>query len=174
MHSLQLILISHINCNTTENFDYSLVVKVLCNDQIVLALVDTGSTVSIIEHAIATCSVQRERSVTMKTAGGGEIISLLTVNQKFKIAGVTCVYEFKVVRSLGLKGVQMILGFDLISHYEFSIEAGRNPKIMIEGISVPVVRRATPPAVNVIEEGSKDTVAATPFEDVHLPHSTVV
>ena len=104
-------------------------------------LVDTGSTVSLTEENVATGNiVQNNNHITLKTAGKGDgLFSCSKVKQQFLIGNKIFEHEFLVVKSLHLPPISLILGYDLISKFEFVIKAQENTQIFIDDLVIPTI-----------------------------------
>ena len=98
------------------------------------ALIDTGSTVCLIEEDIVTGNVVKiNNHITLKTAGKGDgLFSSSKVKQQFVIGNKIVEHEFLVVKSLHLSPISLILGYDLISRFKFVIKAQENTQIFVE------------------------------------------
>ena len=104
------------------------------------ALVDTGSTASLIEESVVMGNVIRNNNVTLKTAGSIQgLFSCYKVIQGFSINKKEYSHEFLIVKSLNLPPIAVILGFDLISKFKFVIKAQERMEIILDGKVIPTV-----------------------------------
>ena len=110
------------------------------NDQPVKTLIDTGSTVSLIERKIVTGILHStNKCVTMSTAGFGSLHSYSEAHQEFSLVNKSYEHKFHVVKSLGFQGVPIIMGFDSISKLKLNIYAGEPPRVYVDQVEIPVI-----------------------------------
>ena len=103
-----------------DKYVFSLRICVEIDGNKLMALVDTGSTVSLIEESVVTGNPVINDNITLKTAGKGEgLFSCYKVNQGFEINNKSYKHDFLVVKSLNLPPISLILGYDLISKLKF-------------------------------------------------------
>ena len=104
------------------------------------ALVDTGSSVSLIEETVVTGNLVINNNITLKTARKGEgLFSCYKVNQGFEINNKSYEHEFLVVKSLNLPLIFLILGYDLISKLKFIIKAQEKTEIIFDVNVIPTI-----------------------------------
>ena len=102
------------------------------------ALIDTGSTVSLIESSLVTGNLRRSDNIILRTAGNSQgLISTFKVNQDFEINSKKYQHEFLVVESLNLPLISIILGFDLISRFKFVIKVKDCTEVFLDGQLIP-------------------------------------
>ena len=140
------------------------------NEQPVKALIDTGSTVSIIERNNVTGILKDTNNhVTMTTAGSGSLNSYSKAHQEFLLANKSYEHTFHVVESLGLQEVPIIIGFDLIAKLQISIIAGRPPRVYVDQAEIPVLTNHVHSYhINVIYSEQDNPVFVSLIEDLHL------
>ena len=133
--------ITTVNSIDSKSYSFSLKIIIGFCDKWLEALVDTGSTVSLIEEDIVTGNVVKINDhITLKTAGKGDgLISNSKVKQQFFIGNKIFEHEFLVVKSLHLSPISLILGYDLISKFKFVIIAQENTQIFVEDLVIPTI-----------------------------------
>ena len=133
--------ISTVNSIDSNSYSFSLKISVEISGKCYEALVDSGSTVSLIEEDVATGNVIRNNNnITLKTAGkGGGLFSCSKVKQQFVISSKIFEHEFLVVKSLHLSPISLILGYGLIIKFKFVIKAQENTKIFVDDLVIPTI-----------------------------------
>ena len=133
--------ITTVNSIDSKSYSFSLKIIIGICDKWLEALVDTGSTVSLIEEDIVTGNVVKiNNHITLKTAGKGDgLFSNSKVNQQFVIGNKIFEHEFLVVKSLHLSPISLILGYDLISKFKFVIKAQENAQIFVDDLVIPTI-----------------------------------
>ena len=133
--------ITTVNSIDSKSYSFSLKIIIGICDKWLEALVDTGSTVSLIEEDIVTGNVVKINDhITLKTAGKGDgLFSSSTVKQQFFIGNKIFEHEFLVVKSLHLSPISLILGYDLISKFKFVIKAQENKQIFVDDLVIPTI-----------------------------------
>ena len=167
-----------IVCPLASRFVYSLRTRVHIDGRDFLALIDTGSTVSLIEEKAVTAYMMNNYNVTLKTAGKGEgLFSCYKVNQHFDINNRTYTHEFLVVKSLNLPTMSVLMGYDLITELEFVIFARPDrkgcTKIFLEGELIPTVNSISLNANVHTSEKEKFSFAALAKDIVVPPHTAL-
>ena len=133
--------ITTVNSIDSKSYSFSLKITIGICDKWLEALVDMGSTVSLIEEDIVTGNdVKINNHITLKTAGKGDgLFSNSKVNQQFVIGNKIFEHEFLVVKSLYLSPISLILGYDLISKFKFVIKAQENTQIFVDDLVIPTI-----------------------------------
>ena len=133
--------ISTVNSIDSKSYSFSLEISVEISGKCYEALVDTGSTVSLIEEDVATGNVvKNNNNITLKTAGKGDgLFSCSKVKQQFVIGNKIFEHEFLVVKSLHLSLISLILGYDLISKFKFVIKVQENTQICVDDLVIPTI-----------------------------------
>ena len=138
------------------------------------ALIDTGSTVSLIESSVVTGNLRRNDNVTLCTAGNSQgLTSTFKDNQDFEINSKTYQHEFLVVESLNLPPLSIILGFDLISRLEFEIKAQDRTEIFLDGQLIPSFQCPSL-TVNVVQSEKEVSIFALVPEELTVPKSSAL
>ena len=154
---------------------YSCLIPVIIGDKIHSSLLDTGSTVSIIEKDYITAPIEINDTIIMRTAGDGPgLVSAHKVLQEFTINDKTYIHEFLVVDSLHLPGVHVLLGFDIINKLKLTIQGGEPTRVILDQQLVPVIPCNTPVNVNVIRVEQLPVLKLYTCEDITLPANTCV
>ena len=132
--------ITTVNSIDSKSYSFSLKISIGICDKWLEALVDTGSTVSLIEEDVTGNVVKINNHITLKTAGKGDgLFSNSKVNQQFVIGNKIFEHEFLVVKSLHLSPISLILGYDLISKFKFVIKAQENTQIFVDDLVIPTI-----------------------------------
>ena len=164
------------NPASTTNLEYSLLTTVsfpnLSNK--INALIDTGSSVSLIEKSKVTVDMQLSDVITMKTAGDGQgLISKYKVVQPFLLNNKQYSHEFFVVDTLKLPNVSMIMGYDLLSKLNFVVYAGES-RVILDNEELPVITHCAPVHVNVIKVDNLPPTRLIAENDICLPANTAL
>ena len=133
------------------------------------SLLDTGSSVSLIEKQFVTNDLQLSDTVVMKTVGSGQgLISTHKVTQHFVLNGKLYLHDFFVVETLNLPGVSMIMGYDLITKLKLIINAGKS-SVTLDDLELPIFTNCQPLRVNVIRVEELKPFRLCVEDDVCLP-----
>ena len=127
---------------------------------------------SLIEKsAVAAPVIHTDTKVTLRTAGtGGELVTSTKAQQDFNLNGVEYVHDFLVVDSLGLEGVSVILGIDVIQSLPFNMfSEGGKFRVYLDGYEIATAIQATPPSVCVIGMAEADPISMVTREDTCIP-----
>ena len=103
---------------------------------------------SLIEKsAVAAPVIHTDTKVTLRTAGtGGELITSTKAQQDFNLNGVEYVHDFLVGDSLGLEGISVILGIDVIQSLPFNMfSEGGKFRVYLDGYEIETVIQTSPP-----------------------------
>ena len=163
-------------CRKAENNVLALSLRMLIKigGQTYQALIDTGSTVSLIESSVVTGNLRRNDNVTLRTAGNSQgLTSTFKVNQDFEINSKTYQHEFLVVESLNLPPLSIILGFDLISRLKFVIKAQDRTEIFLDGQLIPSFQCPSL-TVNVVQSEKEVSIFALVPEELTVPKSSAL
>ena len=163
-------MITPLNVVSSINYNYvfSLKICVEISGKSYEALVDTGSTVSLIEEAVVTGDPVSNINITLKTAGKGEgLFSCYKVNQGFGINSKFYEHEFLVVKSLNLPPISLILGYDLISKLKFIIKAQEKTGIILDGNVIPTI--PSPLTINIVASEKERSSFAVNVSDIVVP-----
>ena len=145
----------------------------IINDKIHSALLDTGSTVSIIERKLVTGTIETNDNIFMRTAGEGPgLTSQYKVLQKFTINDRTYYHNFLIVENLNLPGVHVVLGFDIIKQLKISIHGGEPTKVILDNQIVPVVPCDNHLKINIIKVEPLPPVKIYTNDDIVIPACT--
>ena len=138
------------------------------------ALVDTGSTVSLLEESVVAGNVIRNNNVMLKTAGSGQgLFSSYEVIQGFSINKKEYSHDFLIVKSLNLPPIAVILGFDLISKFKFMIKAQETMKIILDGQVIPTVLSPSV-TINVVASEREVCSYLLCTQDIVIPKCSVM
>ena len=140
------------------------------NDQPIKALIDTGSTVSLIERNRVTGILNDTNNcVIMNTIGFGSLNFYSDDLQEFSLADKPYMHKFHVVESLGSQEVPIIIGFDLISELKLTIYAGEPPRVYVDQVEIPAsTNHAHSYQINVIHIEQDNPVFVSLIVDLYL------
>ena len=167
---------STVNSIDSKSYSFSLKILIGICDKWVEALVDTGSTVSLIEEDIVTGNVVKINDyISLKTAGKGDgLISNSKVKQQFIMGNKIFEHDFLVVKALHLSPISLILGYDLISKFKFIIKAQENTQILIDDLVIPTIA-SNSYTVNIIaSERERQTFLINSTEIQYTPQLSLL
>ena len=157
-----------------DKYVFSLRICVEIDGNKLMALVDTGSTVSLIEESVVTGNPVINDNITLKTAGKGEgLFSCYKVNQGFEINNKSYKHDFLVVKSLNLPPISLILGYDLISKLKFIIKAQEQTEIILDGNVIPTIL-ANSLTVNIVASEKNRPTFAINVNEITVPPRTAL
>ena len=152
---------------------YSCLIPLIIDYQIHSALLDTGSSVSLIERRLVTGTLLLHDTVFLRTAGQGPgLQSQNKVVQTFTINDKTYVHEFLVVDDLNLPGIHVLLGFDIIKRLKISIHGGEPTKVVLDNMTVPVIPCDNHVNVNVVKVEQMLPLKLYTNDDIVIPACT--
>ena len=133
-----------------------LLIQVLINSEELVALVDTGATISLLENKYVSVPIfPTENCICVVVVGGRKIKLDDVCHQYFTIADkyghlYTHTYEFFPITNLGLRGVNMILGLNAILALNLNILTNHNVlKLCFRNTEIPLTFPDSCLAINV-------------------------
>ena len=163
-------------CNAEEDsiYSYSIVFPMTIGHRTIPALLDTGSSVSLIEKKMCTEKLKKCEKITMRTAGHGQgLVANFYVKQVFVIKSKAYEHCFLVVEETGLPHVKVIVGLDLFVKLKLNIYVDEALSVVLDGNKIPVIANAQPIMVNIVGiEYTKSYVYTK--DEVIIPTQTAV
>ena len=154
------------------NHTFSLVTTVKVGNVTLHALIDTGAVMSMIELAYCTGSINDQSQILIGTVGDGKVATRHQVKQEIMILDQTILHTFYVVESLGLTGLQLIIGMDLINAFPLTIVGGKNVEVYLEKRKLNILNNVSNLQICTLKEEKYQATSLVLCEDVFLPAAT--
>ena len=138
--------------------------EMMIGDKRVLALLDTGASLSIFNEGLAQGKTSPNR-VVMSTPGNGELVSNNSMEVEFQLGKMKLNCKFAVVKHLLILGVEAIIGYDIIRSCNITIKGGAQTKVFVGEHSVKVVGETFPREINIVWEEKAQSLQCIALED---------